>query len=261
VRRLALLGAAAAAYVFCAWLVPPGFYDGFAPAAPYHWVSPPPDLRSGNQQPSSGRATIAVVNGVSQAGHLFTADQQAAITYPSQSFAATADGSAITLQVTPVTAHPDLRGIVPAGNVYLVTASTRLISPVVVTLRYGSQQSGPPSEIFGAESATSTWRSIGSINSGVPFTVAASTQALGYFVVGFPPSTSSTPPPGAGGGGPPLTVLIAVAAVVLVVLAGVPLLATRRRGAPSEPPEPATPPASGQNLGGARRRRRRGRRR
>jgi hypothetical protein len=261
VRYPAALAVAAVVYVLAAWLVAPGFFDGFAPAAPYHWISPPPDLKNSNQLPSSGRATIAVQNGAAQSGHLYTSDQQAAITYPSQSFAAPQAGAEVTLEIQPVAGYPDLGGIVAAGDVYLITVSTRLISPVVVTLRYGSQQSGPPTHIFAAETSTSAWKALGSVNTSVPYTVSASTATLGYFVVGFPPAPPSTPAPTQAPGGPPVVLIVAVAAVALVVLAGFPLIAARRRTAPAEPaPEPEPAPGTGSNLGGARRRRRRGRR-
>ena len=256
-RAPAALGIAAVAYVLAAWLVTPGFFDGFAPAAPYHWVSPPPDLRSSNQAPSGGRTTVPVQNGAAQAGHLSTGDQQASVAYPSQSFQVPAGGGPITLAVEPVGTYPDLGGIVPAGNVYSITASTPLISPVVVTLRYGSQQVGPPSDVFTAETPTSAWRSLGSINSAVPFTVAASTHMLGYFVVGFPPAAAPTPGGGGGaGGGPPIVLLVAVAAAVLAVLAALPVIAARRRSAGAEPEAPDARPAGvPRNRGGARRRR------
>jgi len=265
VRRPVALAIVTAAYVLAAWLVAPGFFDGLAPAAPYHWVSPPTDLKSSNQAPSGGRATIGVQNGAAEAGHLYTTDQQAAVTYPSQSFAVPPAATQLTLQVQPVATYPPLGGITPAGNVYQVSVSTRIISPVVITLRYGSQQVGPPSTIFAAETPTSGWRTLGSVNSTVPYTVSASTQTLGYFVVGFP-ATSSTAPPASSGGGPPVAVLVAVAAAALVVLAGVPFLLARRQaetdsGSGSEPePGPAPAPRTGQNLGGSRRRQRRRRR-
>jgi hypothetical protein len=261
VRYVGALAVAAVAYVLAAWLVVPGFFDGFAPAAPYHWVSPPPDLRSGNQQPSGGKTTIAVQNGAAAAGHLYTTDQQASITYPSQSFAAPPAGAPLTLQIEPVATYPDLGGIVPAGNVYLISVTTRIISPVVITLRYGSQQSGPPSGIFAAETSTAPWKTLGSVNSAVPYTVSASTTTLGYFVVGFPPAPASSPAPAQAAGGPPVILIVAVAAAALVVLAGVPFIVARRGAAPAEPAQEVEPfQGAGQNRGGARRRRRRGRR-
>jgi hypothetical protein len=261
VKYLPALAVAAFAYVLAAWLVAPGFFDGFAPAAPYHWVSPPPDVKNGNQQPASGRTTIAVQSGAAQAGHLYTTDQQASVTYPSQSFALPAAGAQLTLGIQPVATYPDLGGIVPAGNVYLITVSTRLISPVVVTLRYGSQQSGPPTDIFAAETTTSSWKALGSVASAVPYTVSGSTATLGYFVVGFPPAPPSTPASGQSGGGPPVALIVAAAAAALVVLASLPFIVGRRGAASAETaPEAEPPQAGGQNRGGARRRRRRGRR-
>lgn len=260
-RYVAALAVAAVAYVLAAWMIAPGFFDGFAPAAPYRWVSPPPDLRNGNQQPSGGRTTIAVQNGAAAAGHLYTTDQQASVTYPTQSFAAPPAGTPLTLEIQPVATYPDLGGIVAAGNVYRITVSTRLISPVVVTLRYGSQQSGPPSDIFAAESSTSPWKTLGSVNTAVPYTVSASTATLGYFVVGFPAAPASSPAPARGAGGPPVILIVAAAAAALVVLAGVPFIVARRGAAPAEPaPEVDPSQGAGQNRGGARRRRRTGRR-
>lgn len=260
---LAPLVIAAVAYVIAAWLVAPGFFDGFAPPAPYRWVSPPPEVKSTNQPPTSGRTTISVQSGATQAGHMYTTDQQASVTFPAQSFEVPPDSSPITLEIKPVASYPDKGGIVPAGNVYLVTASTRLISPVVVTLRYGSQQSGPPDDIFASESATATWKSLGSINSAVPYTVSASTQTLGYFVVGYPPAAPSTRGQAtsrSGSGGLPLVLVGVVAA--LAMLAGVPLILSTRRAAGRAKEEPAQPPpAQGRNLGGARRRSPRRRRR
>ncbi len=260
-RRLAALALAAVAYVLAAWLVAPGFFDGFAPAEPYHWLSPPPELRSGNRPPTSGRATIPVQNGVAQAGHLYTTDQQASVTFPSQSFEVPPDGSPITLEIKPAATYPDLGGVVAAGNVYTIIVSTRIISPVVVTLRYGSQQSGPPSDIFAAESSTARWRPLGSINSAVPYTVSASTRTLGYFVVGFPPASQPASTPAAGAGGPPVALAVALGAAAIVLLAAIPVIAMRRRGAAAEPPGAKAPPEAPRNLGGARRSgRRRGRR-
>src|SRR6266849_1442803 len=41
VRRLGLLASAAVIYLLTAWMVAPGFYDGFTPQQPYNWVCPP----------------------------------------------------------------------------------------------------------------------------------------------------------------------------------------------------------------------------
>ena len=62
-RRVWLLAAAAAAYLLAAWMVAPGFYDGFAPAQPYNWLCPP-FLVAANQPPKSGSLQIKIIGGV-----------------------------------------------------------------------------------------------------------------------------------------------------------------------------------------------------
>jgi hypothetical protein len=227
---LALLAIAAVAYVLAAWLVAPGFYDGIAPPQPYHWVSPPPDLANGNQPPSGGQTTVAVQNGAVQAGHVYTTDDQASITFAARSFAAPAGGGPVTIQIQPAATYPALGGIVVAGNVYLITASSAPTGPITIALRYGSQQVGPPTDIFVAPSSAAAWKSLGSTSSAVPFELSATTRTLGYFVIGFPPGTPAPAAP-ASSGGPPVVVLVAAAAAALIVLAGLPLVMARRREA------------------------------
>ena len=57
-RRLALLAVAAAGYMLAAWMVAPGFYDGFGPPQPYNWTCPPPQAGA-NSPPSSGHLVIS----------------------------------------------------------------------------------------------------------------------------------------------------------------------------------------------------------
>jgi hypothetical protein len=259
-RRLLVLALCAVAYVLAAWMVSPGFFDGLAPPAPYHWVSPAPDFRSTNKPPESGQATVPVKAGAAQSGHVATADSQASISFPAQTFEVPSDGSSITVAVKPAAIFPDLGGIEAAGNVYSITASTRMISPSVITLRYVQLEPAPPTQIFTASDPSGPWRAIPPVNTAVPASVAGSAQALGYFVVGYPPASAPTQAATAGSSGPPISplLLVVVAAVVLAVLAGLPLLAGRRRASAEAESAEATP---SRNRGGSRRRpRRRGRR-
>jgi hypothetical protein len=257
------LAVAAAAYVLAAWVTVPGFFDGFAPAAPYRWVSPPPHFRSSNRPPESASATVGIQGGASQPGHVVTGDSQATVTYPARSFETPSGVSAVSLDIKPVATYPDLGGITPASNVYLISASTRLISPVVVMLRFIQRRPEPPDQVFEAAGPSAPWKSIELVSSPVPDTLSASAQTLGYFVVGYPPAATPAPAPrpAAAGGGVTLPAVV-VLAVAIAVLAALPLVAARRRAAGSaqegtEPPPRAAPA----NLGGARRsRRRRGRR-
>ncbi len=252
-KRLALLGALAAAYVLAAWLTVPGFFDGFAPQTPYHWVSPPPDFRSNNQPPQGGQATVRVEAGVAQASQVLTADGQAGISFPTRSFEPPAGGSPLSIQVSPVASHPDLGGITAASNVYLVSGSTRLISPVQVTLRFVSLRQDPPSQVFAAETSAGPWRPIGPVDGSVPLHLKASTSSLGYFVVGYPPSTAASPAPAGGSGGSSTVLVLAAVAGLVVILAGIPLVVARRRAAGGEPDRGEPAPGPARNLGGRRR--------
>ena len=78
-NRPILLAVAAAAYLIAAWMVAPGFYDGFAPPQPYNWTSPPPVAAPGNLPPQSGHLDIKVIGGVSDANSAFTNDGQVVI--------------------------------------------------------------------------------------------------------------------------------------------------------------------------------------
>ena len=260
-RRLAPLGALAAAFVLVAWLSPPGFFDGFAPPATYNWLSPPPDFRSGNQSPQAGQATVRIEGGAALAGQAFTADGQAGITFPARSFEVPAGGSLVSITVKPVASYPDLGGIAAASNVYLISASTRIISPAQVTLRFASLRQDAPSNVFAAETEAGPWRPIGPVDSSVPFHLKASTSSLGYFVAGYPAgaSGSGAPPEGRAGGGPTMLVL-AGAAALIVVLAAIPLVRARRRAQETRPERGEAPQEPARNLGGRRRGSRRRRR-
>ncbi|HEV3093034.1 MAG TPA: hypothetical protein VGY30_00815, partial [Solirubrobacteraceae bacterium] len=77
-KRPAILVAAATGYLIAAWMVAPGFYDGFGPQQPYNWTCPPPQAGA-NIKPSSGHLVIKVINGKSDANSAFTDDGQIVI--------------------------------------------------------------------------------------------------------------------------------------------------------------------------------------
>jgi hypothetical protein len=237
-RGLALL-AAAAAYLAAAWLVPPGFYDGFAPPPPYNWMSPPPQFRSGNQPPSSGHGTVKVDrDGRVEPGLVSTQDGQALISFVPGAFLPGPGNSPVTVDVRPVADYPRPVGLTFETNVYCVTSSST-IAPgqmVLVTLRFSSGVPAPanvyelPSGTGGrpgggGSGASATWQRLESSSAAAPFMISARTAKLGCFAGGFPSSAVKS---GGGGGFPVLPVIVAVV-VVLVVLAGIPLLLLRRQ--------------------------------
>jgi hypothetical protein len=223
-RPLVLLACAVVAYALAAWAVAPGFYDGIAPPQPYRWVSPPPALRSGNQQPLAGHGTVKVgTQGVVDPGNVFTQDGQAAISFLPGSFVTPTGNAPVTLDIVPQTAYPGPTGFLLATNVYCITSSSPLLpgKDPLVTLQYATTTPAP-TDVYQYVPG-GAWQKLGSSGSAAPFYIAARAAALGCFAGGYaaghPASSGSTTLP-----------LVAGIAVGVVVLAGVPLLVLRRRG-------------------------------
>lgn len=224
-KRLALLAAACAAYVAAAWMVAPGFYDGFGPQQPYAWTCPPPQAGA-NQKPASGHVTIAVINGVSDANSAYTADGQVVIGFLPGAFDATGKTS-ISVDITPTSTCPNPRGLKFVTDTYLVSADATLVKDSNITLVYSNLEPDP-SAIYRASSLDGPWTSLGASPQAAPFTTWTKTRELGYFAAGYPaPSGSSGSSPTVGGG-QALPVIVAVL-IGVVILAGLPLAVIRRR--------------------------------
>lgn len=226
-RNLALAALAAAAYVAAAWSVSPGFFDGFAPNQPYRWLSPPPGVTNGGTPEGGSDQLLAKTN---YTGSVFTRDgqPQAAISFVPGAFQAPANGAPITVSIRPVATYPALNGIRCVTNVYLVTATSRLVKDGVVTLRF-SDAVPAPSDIYQAPESGGGWNKIGNLGASAPFYISARTAQLGYFAGCFPGDAAKT---GSGvrvGGSQTLPIIVALA-ILLVVLGGVPLALIRRRG-------------------------------
>jgi hypothetical protein len=218
---------AAVGYVLAAWAVPPGFFDGLAPPAPYRWVSPPPQLKQGNQPPLTGHGAANVgPTGQVEPGSIFTADNQAEISFIPGAFTTPANHSPVTIDITPVGTFPSPGSIHLVTNVYCFR-STSPIAPgrdALITLTYSDSVPGP-SSIYGYQQS-GPWQKIGSTGTSAPYTISARAHQLGCFAAGGTQSTSGGA--GLGGGGQMLPVLVAIL-IVLVLLAGLPLVVLRRR--------------------------------
>ena len=226
-RRAALLALAAAAYSLAAWIVAPGFYDGFGPPQAYNWTCPPPQAGA-NNKPSAGHLTIKVLGGESDANSAFTDDGQLVIGFLPGAFVI--DGkSSIDVAITPLSTCPNPQGIKFVTNVYQVSASAQLDPQKAanLVLRY-SNLAPDPSTVYEASEPNGDWKALPRAVQGQPFTIETRTTTFGYFAAGYP---SSSPPPGAVtvGGGQLLPIIVAIL-IVVVVLAGLPLAVMRRRG-------------------------------
>jgi hypothetical protein len=216
---------AVAAYAVAAWMVAPGFYDGFGPPQPYNWTCPPPQAGA-NTKPSAGHLDIKVVGGISDANSAYDRDGQIVIGFLPGAFDSTGK-TTISVDVTPLPTCPQPPGIQFVTNVYQVTASAALAKSANLVLRFSNLEP-TPTDVYYASDPAGPWKSIGSAQQAQPFTIVTSTKSFGYFAAGY---ASASPPPGAvsvGGGNQTLPIIVAVL-IVLVVLAGVPLAILRRR--------------------------------
>jgi hypothetical protein len=224
VRRAALLAAAVVAYMVAAWMVAPGFYDGFGPQQPYNWTCPPSQAGA-NLKPSSGHADIKVLSGVSDAGSAFTNDGQIVVGFLPGAFDATGK-TTISVDITPLPTCPQPLGIRFVTNVYHVVASAPLVKRASVVLVYSNLEPAPTA-IYQADDPAGPWKSIGAARDAMPFTITTTTASLGYFTAGYPQTTAAS---GAlrVGGGQVLPIVVAIL-IALVLLAGIPLAMMRRR--------------------------------
>lgn len=224
-RRLALLGTGAVAYLVAAWMVAPGFYDGFGPQLPYNWTCPPPQAGA-NSKPSSGHLDIKVIGGKSDANSVYTPDGQIVIGFLPDAFDATGKTS-ISVDITPLDTCPQPTGIRFVTNIYKITADAPLKHSANLNMLY-SNLLPDPSEIYQADDPNGPWESLGRTQQAQLYTIdTTKVTKLGYFAAGYP---SASPPPGGVtvGGGQVLPIIVAVL-IVVVVLAGLPLAVIRRR--------------------------------
>jgi hypothetical protein len=232
-KRAALLAAAATTYAVAAWMVTPGFYDGFGPPQPYSWTCPPPQAGA-NTKPSSGHQDIKVLGGVSDANSAFTDDGQVVMGFLPGAFDATGK-TVISVDIAPLATCPTPEGIRFVTNVYHLTATAPLVKPANLVIRY-SNLLADPSDVYFATDPSGPWKSIGRAQTAQPFTIDTTTREFGYVGAGYP---SASTPPGAVtlGGGQTLPIIVAIL-IALVVVAGLPLALRRRRGASPEHEEP-----------------------
>ncbi|MGH7763160.1 MAG: hypothetical protein ACREOM_01930 [Candidatus Dormibacteraceae bacterium] len=223
-ERAVLLAAACAVYAAAAWMVAPGFYDGFGPPQPYHWTCPPPQAGA-NTKPSSGHLNIKVIGGVSDANSAFTNDGQIVIGFLPGALDATGK-TTISVDITPLPACPKPPGIEFVTNIYQITASAPLVKSANLQIVFSNLEAAP-TDVYFATDPAGPWKSIGAAPQSAPFTIDTSTMSFGYFTAGF---ASASPAPGTPtvGGGQALPIIVAVL-IVIVVLAGLPLAIMRRR--------------------------------
>jgi hypothetical protein len=225
---LAALLAALVAYLAAAWPVPPGFFDGLAPAGPYRWTSPPAQFKNGNQPPLTGHTAGAVpANRQVPPGTASTPDRQAAVSWAAGAFQAPAGATQATFEIRPVGSFPNPGDVTLRTNVYCITSSASLVQgqQVLITLTY-SDGVPSPTAIYAYPQGGGEWKRLGSAGNAAPFTISVRTGSLACFAGGTEKAQGSS---SSGVPGQSLPLLVAIL-IVLVLLAGLPLVVLRRRG-------------------------------
>ncbi len=227
-KRLGLLASATVIYLLAAWMVAPGFYDGFTPQQPYNWVCPPPQAGS-NQAPNSGHQVIKVVGGISDASSAFTdPDIQVLLGFNFGVFDSTGKTS-ITVDIKPVSPCPRASGLTFATNTYLIAADAPLVKKASLVMRF-SDLVPAPSTVYYATSPDGPWTSIGALSQAQPFTIDTTIDKFGYYAAGYPSSAVSR----SGGGSSQLLPIAIAVLIIVVIVAGIPLAIIRRRRAPDD---------------------------
>jgi hypothetical protein len=218
VKRGLLLAGACIFYACAAWVVRPGFYDGF-PAPNYDYVSPPQDVAPFNMLPTSGSGDVSPSGGV-----VTTHDQpiaQAGITVPAGALA-----SPTHVDIKPF-APPRPASVTLEGNVYCITATATPSAPARVTLLVPPTEPFPTAMYFAAD-RTGTWSSIGGSVDLSTYLMSASTRSFGCFAVGYPKTKTG---PGLDVRGSVLPAVVALL-IAVALLGGLPMALRRRYNRP-----------------------------
>ena len=195
----------------------------------YRWVSPPPELASTNQQPTSGEFSLNLGGDGVESGVFFTSDNQITLIVAEGSIAAAPGQKTVDLSVVPLdpatmaTPGDDLTVF---GNAYAITATyrpsgkevTKLSDPLDVILIYpatATLHANSHEMLFAADGQD--WEALDSHDS--PSQQQAEANVPGFGTVAVAGVVSALPSTGGTGSGGRTTL-----AIVLLVLAGCALL-------------------------------------
>jgi hypothetical protein len=232
-KRAVTLAAATCLYLLGAWMVAPGFYDGFTPVCDYIWSSPPPQAPTSSLRPKGGHITLNVTGGVSDAASLWTEDVEeiGGLSTPCPQLIVgfgpgvfdSRGARTVSVELTPdptLSAGPGLRFVT---NVYRVTADAPLVKSASIELVF-SNLLPPPSFVYFSNGPGDPWKSIGGQDS-QPYTFVTSATELGYFAAGYSSAGGTGPGPSTN----QLLPVVVATFIVAVLLAGIPLSVIRRR--------------------------------
>ncbi len=205
--------------------------DGTAPVN-YRWVSPPPELASTNQPPSTGRFDLPLREAGVGTQVLFTDDNQVTVVVEGGAIGPSPGERSVRLVVEPVdpaTLAPPGDGLAAFGNAYRLTASfqpsgnrietfDRPIQTIVVYPATSSLHANAHDVLYSRDGGA--WSPLDTNDSPGQQQAEARLPGPGYLLVAGVPVAAS-PGSGAVDGGsapPPLAVALLVAAGVALVI-------------------------------------------
>jgi hypothetical protein len=203
--------------------------DG-AGTLPYRWVHPPPDLATGNQQPTSGSFTIRFRKGTSEPGPFSTNDQQVHVILSEGAIPHEDAATAVHLTEDPL--DPATLGRKPGysilGNAVRIAATYQpggqpvgsLAKPAVVALTYPAIVTHSLRHLLLTSEDGHTWTVLKTSDDLSILSATAQVRSFGFFAVGVRGGLPSPPPSSGGGGGrsPLPWIVIGVAAAIAIGL-------------------------------------------
>ena len=205
-------------------------FDGFAPPSPYHWVNPPPALRSGNVTPKPTVLSVALGPDGSPATSVTSDDGQLSLNLPARAIPAAPGQTTATFTVTPVDAATlgPLPDLFADGNAYRLELAydpsgeplERLAQPASVLMVVPQ----PAASIFSSADGRSwTRRDTSTVSNSTAATTGAD---LGYFLAGAAGPVRAV---GRRSDIGPTLAVVGATVVLAVALWAAPLLVRRRR--------------------------------
>ena len=203
-------------------------YEGEAPPAPYHWVSPPSDLARDNQPPTGGTGEIGLNPSGSGSASILTDDAQAGVIFPHDSVAPRPGVTAAVVRITPIdpaTVAPPPPGLVFDGNGYRVEATYQHGGPIVLRRAVTPVLRYPRHATVLLRWSNGTWTALDTKRVEAALQIFAASDRLGVFVAARP-----------AGGGTSWVIYAAGAAAALIAAGAIAwTIRTTRSGAPRPP--------------------------
>jgi hypothetical protein len=191
---IAVYTAAAVTVAGTGLVIPRPLYDGLAPAAPYRFVSPPPDLAEDNEEPQSGEGVVDLIGKGSEATSISTGDGQLQVVLQKGAFRAHEKEKTVEVRLEPLAPPEPLEvagGLRIEGNAYSITAEygrsgegAEVRQDVTIVLRY------PQHATALVRRDGSRWLRLDGQRSESSLQLFAASDRLGVFAAaGVPPST------------------------------------------------------------------------